>query len=663
MKHILFVILLFAGTCICRASADDDWEEVYQQYVDIMGDDAETNENIYDILYELYLNPIDINKAGREDLEQLPFLSDAQIEAICAYLYFYDGMESLGELALIEKLDYYTRRLLTEFIYIGENDGRKFPSLRNIIKYGKHDVMVTAKIPFYEREGDREGYMGYKYRHSLRYNFKYGNYLRAGFVGSQDAGEPFFKGDNRAGYDFYSYFLLLRDLGRIKYLALGRYRTSFGMGIVMNNNFSLGKTANTSLAGKVSNSITAHSSSYDGTSLQGAAATVNVLKNVDVSAFVSYKALDATLNEDGSIRSLSSSGYHRTEKEMEKKNNTRQFVGGGSVLWRAGGFHAGLTGYYAWFNRPFAENDDDSYRLYGPVGYSFFNIGVNYGFINHRFEISGETATNKKGAAATINCITYNINDRLSVKAIQRFYSYRYYSLFANGFSDGGHIQNESGIYLGADYKVNPYLNVSAYADYAYFPFKRYNTSGSSHSLDNMINILYSRNSFTLGVRHRYRDREKNLPNKGPQVHCYDNATRIDGGYARCRNSLKLQWNGHVNQHKDRSFGWMGTCYGSLGIGEKFTLHALAGYFRTDDYSSRIYIYEHGPMYSFNFPAFYGKGMRFSFSSRYDFGKKLMVIMRYGITKYFDRDEISSGLRRVEASYLSDLDIQLRIKI
>lgn len=662
MRYIFIVILFVTAAARCGANNENDWEEVYERYVDIMGDNADTNENIYNILYELYLNPINLNKACREDLEQLPFLSNEQIEEICAYLYFNDGMESFGELALIEKLDYYTRQLLLEFVYIGEKDSSKYPSFRNILKYGTSDAMLTANVPFFEREGDRNGYLGYKYRHSLRYNFKYGNYLRMGFVGSQDAGEPFFKGDNGAGYDYYSYFVLFRDWGRVKRLALGKYRMSFGMGLVMNNNFSLGKTANTSLAGKVTNNITAHSSSSDGNSLQGAAATVNIFKNVDLSAFVSYKSLDATLDDDGSIKSISTSGYHRTPKEMAKKNNTREFVTGGNVSWRAGGFNAGITGYYAWFNRPFAKADGDSYRLYGPVGYDFFNIGVNYGYISHKFAVSGETAINNEGAAATINSISYDFSDRFRMKAVQRFYSYRYYSLFAQCFSDGGHVQNESGFYLGADYKVSPKLNVSLYTDVAYFPFKKYNTSESSYSFDNMINILYTSNSFSLGLRHRYRDREKNIPGGGPQVHCYDNTTRVDCGFTNGRNSIKLQWNGHVNQHEDRSFGWMASCYGGVAIIDRLSVNGLFGYFSTDNYNSRIYIYERGPLYSFSFPSFYGKGMRFSLLSRYDISKNFMIIMHYGITKYFDRDEISSGLRRVGASYLSDLNVQLRVK-
>ena len=53
--------------------------------------ETEEQENImseedYDLLCSLEMQPIDLNKATREDLEQLPFLSPTQIEDILAYI-------------------------------------------------------------------------------------------------------------------------------------------------------------------------------------------------------------------------------------------------------------------------------------------------------------------------------------------------------------------------------------------------------------------------------------------------------------------------------------------------------------------------------------------------------------------------------------------------
>ncbi|MBK8472078.1 MAG: hypothetical protein IPL33_07835 [Sphingobacteriales bacterium] len=55
-----------------------------------------------------------------------------------------------------------------------------------------------------------------------RYRYKYGNKISYGITAEKDPGEPFFKGANAQGFDFYSAHLYLRDIGIFKHIALGR---------------------------------------------------------------------------------------------------------------------------------------------------------------------------------------------------------------------------------------------------------------------------------------------------------------------------------------------------------------------------------------------------------------------------------------------------------
>ena len=86
-------------------------------------------------------------------------------------------------------------------------------------------------------------------------------------------------------------------------------------------------------------------------------------------------------------------------------------------------------------------------------------------------------------------------------------------------------------------------------------------------------------------------------------------------------------------------------------------------YFNTDGFDSRIYVYEKGPLYSFNFPSFYGEGIRYSLFVRADFSKNLMLIAKLATTNYFDRNTIGTGLRKINRSSMTDLDLQLRLKL
>lgn len=48
--------------------------------------------------------------------------------------------------------------------------------------------MGMLKVPFYERKGDvmgADGYLGYKYKHGVRYQFRYGDYVKMGVVGAR----------------------------------------------------------------------------------------------------------------------------------------------------------------------------------------------------------------------------------------------------------------------------------------------------------------------------------------------------------------------------------------------------------------------------------------------------------------------------------------------
>ena len=112
---------------------------------------------------------------------------------------------------------------------------------------------------------------------------------------------------------------------------------------------------------------------------------------------------------------------------------------------------------------------------------------------------------------------------------------------------------------------------------------------------------------------------------------------------------------------ENNSFGWMI----SQNIGYKHKIinaNISLGYFDTDNYDSRIYCYEKGLLYSFSFPTYYGNGIRYSINIRADIRKNIMMICKFGSTKYFDRNKISSSYQEIEGSSMSDFEAQLRWK-
>ena len=628
----------------------DVWERYLHENTEQEDVERESWENTFNVMSELALHPININTATREDLERLPFLTAQQIEDICAYLYQYGPMRSLGELAMIESIDYEQRQLLERFIILGDNKEKAhFPSTQNILRYGKHELMATDNIPFYERRGDRNGYLGYKYKNWVRYQFTYSDYIKAGVLGSNDAGEPFFGSNNRMGYDFYSFYVTIRKLGILKALAVGRYRLRFGMGLVMNNDFGFGKIATLTSLGRNTNSIRAHSSRSESNYLQGAATTITIAKGVDLTGFVSYRNIDATLTKDGkAIQTIRTDGYHRTITEMTHKNNASQLVTGGNIHWFYNGFHLGATAIYTSFDKELQPDKQQLYRYYNPEGKSFYNMSIDYGYVSRKLSIHGETATGDSHAIATLNSISYLVRNHLSLLAVQRFYSYRYHSLFAESFSDGGSVNNESGVYIGANWQPSRKFSLSTYADYAYFAWQRYRQEAGTTRCDYYVAASYQPGDFSFYLRHR--------------LHGKVHRSRLHAEYHHGKWGTKTQGDiGYTRNNGNDSFGWM--ISENLSFNQQWLrMNVGICYFDTDNYDSRIYTYEQGTLYNFAFTPFFGNGIRYYLHARADIGKHWMFICKFGTTKYFDRNQISSGYQQIDGSSQSNLEIQLRLK-
>ena len=663
MRHaFLLLLFLFSGHLVVCSQDERPWEALFADlstFDDMEGSDW---EDTYEMLCELEEHPLDINAATREELLQMPFLNDRQVEDIQEYLYRYGAMKSTAELAMIPSIDYTTRQLLTHFVVCGERSAPAGLDWQKAFRYGRHDVIATTNIPFYERRGDKEGYLGYRYKHSLRYRFQYGDKLKVGLLGAQDAGEPFFGRHNKAGYDYYSVYAEAHRMGRLTTLVVGRYKASFGMGLVMGSGFGMGKlTALTSLGGK-GRGLAAHTSRQTGGYLQGAGATVRLTKGVEGTAFVSYRKIDATLVDgDSSIATIVTDGYHRTATEMAKKGNAAETTAGTRLQYRRGGFVIGATGIFTHYGKPLRPRLTERYRTYYPAGSDFWNVGVDYAFTGALLTLHGETATGEGGAIATINNVGVTPSSRLSLLVSQRFYGKKYHALRANSLSEGGRVQNESGIYAGVLWWPLRHLKLTAYTDYAYFPFATYLAQVSSQAWDNVLQAQYEWGNLTLTARYRLKWREQDNEEGTALIGKVTHRARIGAAYAvgGWRMAANADWTG-VDADR-QSQGWMFS--GNVGYSHAWLkVNAAMGYFHTDDYDSRIYGYEQGVLHSFGFRAYEGEGIRWSLCARADIGNRWMLMAHLATTDYFDRDHISNGYQRIDRSAKTDLELQVRCR-
>ena len=379
--------------------------------------------------------------------------------------------------------------------------------------------------------------------------------------------------------------------------------------------------------------------------------------------------MDATL--DGAcISTLKTDGYHRTLLERERHGNTRANLFGAHLGYAAHGLHLGLTAMYQAFNRQFALPKQE-YKRYAPQGHDFFNASIDYAWHHHRLSIVGETAIDQKGSVATLNTLRLKAADRLHLTLLQRHYARDFWALEGKSFGGSSDIRNEQGLYLGAEWQPHRRLLLTAYADGHHFPYLRYRVSAPSYGTDGMVSARYTpSNSHSLQVRYRFRLKQRDVSNGYQLPH--------EGLLNEWTHRLRLQWSGTLTpvltcqallegclvQAETSSVGAMMGIQGSYSptLGAH-TLRFSAGVtaFRAD-YATRLYAYEQGLLYGYNYQSYYGTGLRGYLLVQYAHKRapRLTGTAKLGATRYFDREAMGSGATLIDACHKEDIQLQVR---
>ena len=183
MKNIKIGMWLLIGLITSAVKAQNTnlmlWEENLEQLATEAGS-TDWEDELEELSHRL-TQKLNLNTATRQQLEMFPFLSDIQVENLLAYVYVHGDMQTLYELQLVEEMDKATIERLLPFVCVAPSrEEEKFPSLRRILKYGKHEATARFDVPFYTRKGYEKNYLGPSLYHSLRYSFRYGDRLQVG---------------------------------------------------------------------------------------------------------------------------------------------------------------------------------------------------------------------------------------------------------------------------------------------------------------------------------------------------------------------------------------------------------------------------------------------------------------------------------------------------
>lgn len=621
-------------------------------------------EDVYENLFTIYQNPLDLNKADISDLRALFFLSENQINAIIHHKNKFGNFLSIYELQAVEGLSMDEIRAILPFVQVKNGIGTT--RLSNFTeKAVEHYLVIRADQTLEPIAGIKEDkFVGSAQRYYTRYRMSHNKDFSIGFVSEKDAGEKDF-------LDYYNFHIQVQNKGIIKNLVIGDYLMQFGQGMIFSAGFAAGKGSEPVYTTRRSNvGIRPYNSVVENGSFRGIANTIKN-GNFEITTMAAYNKRDASVDineetQDDFFSSILSAGFHRTVTEIANKNAISETNLGGNVLYKLDYLQIGFSVLHTSFDKSFQKRAL-LYNRFEFTGSQNTIMGPNISLSWQNFNFFGEAARSSSGGFGYITGLVGSLGPKVEWALNLRNYQPNFHTFYGFSFAEGSRTINEKGIYNGLKYIIKKGLEVSTFYDSYNFPWLKYRVDAPSAGHDYQVRILYKPNKiFSQYIAFHKETKERNSSDSKAVTHhlLQTNRKNLVLGTDYMHNTwlrlqTKLQYNGFKIENTSKSDGFAVI----QDIETKFKKYQIKGriaYFSTDSYDSRIYAYENDVLYAVSFPAYYGKGWRYYLIGKMPIGRNLDAWIRIAQTNVSDRTTMGSGTSEIEGNKKTDLKIQLK---
>ena len=613
MREIKWILSL-VGLCVVLAmhgqsvAIEDVLEDIYNQ---LSEDDEILQEDVQEQLMNIAANPINLNNTNADELAELMFLSDEQIDAILMYQYEH-GFKEIYELQLIDCLKNYEIRNLLPFVEVkGDRLEAKGKDIyfREVFHYAKHEMTLRVDARNIE---DFEGDPMYG---KLRYRFNYRNRVQAGVTAMMAASDGRLAMGDRWDYGGY---IQLKDIGPMKTIVAGNYQASFGYGLVVGSPFKRGKSAYIQSTATTDEGLKKYSSVGDSYNyFHGVGATARVSNWADVSAFYSLR---------------------------KGKEEAWNHVVGVNATGRWNRLKVGITAVETIeaTSSQFRERSQASYSLEVKGRDVSGVMGVNARWNMGKVDIWGEVATShgNKWGVGVITGVRYRPISDVNLLAIYRYYSPEFDNVYANSLCSWSRMKDEHGGYLGLEYNRLRNWQLSAFGDVWKTGFETMVQADFIPQKDYRMHTRF---------RVKRKDEKDTYSLRWNMVYEFGQwkmKTQADGNMVQAKGAWTYGWS--VLQDLEYRFSKV-----------PIVLQLRAQAFDAREWNNRVYIYENDVLYAYAIPFVYGLGGRFWLNARYKINDTFSVYLRVSETIYQNAWAVEHNKNCTRA----DVHALLRVKL
>lgn len=654
-------------------------------------------EDLYGTLLQYYQSPLNLNTASREELRALPLLSEKQVTALVQHCTTTGPLLSVYELQAVPNWDVRTIARVAPFVTVqtASPNAARGPLGRRIRNEENSAFILRYERVLQQRKGysavdtfqgrPTQRYLGSPDALVLRYRVSHAHDFSLGFTAEKDAGEPvaWRPGQGQYGPDFWSAHFVVYEQGQLKTLALGDYQLQFGQGLLLSSGLAAGKGAETIITlRRASLGVRPYAALLENTFFRGAAATYQVARRWEATAFASRKNIDANsqLRADSLAQyaefssSLLYTGFHRTSTEIANRQRLAETVGGGHLgyLSADGNLAIGFTAVGTHYGQAYLKRPEP-YNRYEFSGQNNLALGAHYSYGWRNLLLFGETGRSQGGGLGTVNGLLASLGPAVDAAVLVRHYDVDFHTFYGNALGENSRNINESGLYVGLKVRPIARWEVSAYFDQFSFPWLRYRVGAPSQGRDGLLRLAFTpTKTSVLYAQYRARLKPLDLPSSlgrpvplpGQQLRhsllvYYDGQptprlglrTRLQATYLRADDGQPWRRGFVLSQDA------------SVQLARRVQLSARYAVFDTDDYDTRQYLFEQEVLYAVSLPALYGQGTRAYVLAQATFSKHFTGWLRYAETRYRHQATIGSGLEEIQGNARSEVTVQVRYRL
>ncbi|MBD3615096.1 MAG: helix-hairpin-helix domain-containing protein [Gracilimonas sp.] len=672
---VFWVLLLFPATVYSQdtTSVEEQLEKAFEEV------DAEESgvagEQLIQFLEDLSSNPININRAGLDDLLQVPGINLKIARSILDYRNK-KPFETSEELLEVKGIGPATYGRMQPYITIGESGTQ----LRDMylrpgywLANHKFDIFSRYQQNLETREGytrpaSSGGYLGspVKYYQRLRMTT---NHLSLNLTQEKDPGEVL---TGVTGFDYTSGHIAFINNGKLNDLVIGDYSLSFGQGLVVWSGGTFGKGREvTGTVSKNERGIKPYSSAQETDFFRGIAASYG--ERVELTAFYSDRPRTASVISGDTTRFPSTNGFHRTMNEKERKNNVDQLTVGGRMRVDTRIGLIGVTGYYNSFSSYITPGASLSNR-YSFQGSENSVLGIDYrGLLGNAF-LFGEFARSQNGGHGAVGGVEAPIGGDTELAILYRNYQRDFQSFFASGFGESSSSpQNEEGFYVGLRHNLNQKITFSGYFDQYYFASPTFGNTQATGGFDmlGLTEVFFnSRLNVYLLLRSEIRDEEYVVTNDLGTEELrvgQEKRSSIRANFEYWVSSaVRLRSRVELVRHQEAGEEWKSgfLIYQDLRLQplNKLRIDGRISLFDTDSFNTRVYQFESDLLYVMSNTVLYDQGQRAYLTVKYDATEFLDIWFKYGVTVFEDMQVLGSGLSEVEGNIRDSIGLQARLR-